>query len=564
MPPNIVQYNSPENQTLHPDEGAASVAREAGAIENRLGLEKGSAIGRGISVLGYPIQEAANRAEEHVNSQLIGHGSATSTQLMLDMNQRWNEIATKADPNDTSVGQGYREKILEPSIEAFLKPYENAPPKAQEWAQRTADRMRNEMTRTVNADEATRAGVAVTQNIGDTHRNLSLMVNNDPSKLKFATDAMEANVKDIVGSHVNLSAGEAAKVNAELPKWKSQLAISAIDGMIRSNPAQAKLDIESGKFNDYLDGVQKQQALRAADEGQRIQDADKRRDTQQAKQDKIDASADLSADYLLKMYDPIKSRVLPVSPKLNMQILQDITAGKLLPKDGIATIRWNEQQYKAQVAEDKAAAAGAAIKDDPKILADLKARVGDAENPLTRTEIQDVLGSEKITSKTAHDLAWRVSQADAEWNAVQRPFQHQFAVVKEAISRTPEALVDPVGAGRRINDMEQDAQLKLRALFNAHDTNGLQDALNPKSSSYVLHDSLVAPARGNARAIVAGQAGEIRAGEKPSGTVQQIRGTSLLQPETRRKGDMPEVGAIQNGYKFKGGNPADKANWEKQ
>ena len=39
--------------------------------------------------------------------------------------------------------------------------------------------------------------------------------------------------------------------------------------------------------------------------------------------------------------------------------------------------------------------------------------------------------------------------------------------------------------------------------------------------------------------------------------------TAAAKPEQPAKAAAPKAGAVQGGYRFKGGNPADKNNWEK-
>src|SRR4029077_5046817 len=99
-----------------------------------------------------------------------------------------NEPVSKSDPNDTSIMQGFKEKILEPGIERFNQAFEGAPARAQQWALTRTNQLREHFSEKMSADMATRAGVAVHQNIGALERNYSATVGNDPSALPSVID----------------------------------------------------------------------------------------------------------------------------------------------------------------------------------------------------------------------------------------------------------------------------------------------------------------------------------------------------------------------------------------
>lgn len=536
--PNIQEYDNPLGKNLQPNESAALTAVHAASERNRLFREEGSVLGRGVSSFGRPLQEMANRAEDAQAMQMISHGSATSSALWASLTQDMNNTMKGADPNDTSVGQGLREKVIDPSLENFLKQYENAPKRAQEWALATTDRMRDHFYKTITADEMTRAGVAAVQNRQDEHRNLSIVVGNDPNALRGAVDQFKLNTEHTINTS-GMSLGTASKMRLDMKDQVASLAKASFEGMVESNPAAAIAAVAKGEFNDYWDKPQQMQALKYAETIGKAKIADERRVKVEADQERRQTSADQADKIMQSMYDVNSGRILPVSPKLNQQIMQD---PQLLPKEKTALIRWNQQQYHAQVREDKAAAAGAAVKDDAAVLADAQKRVGDLDNPLTRNEIGDLLGAEKITTKTAHDLAWRVGQSDAAWNAVQRPFKQHFDQVKNMALNSIQSSVKflpPSEQLERINAVEGDAQRILRSAYARKED--MRPYLDPNSPQYVLGPATTGSLFGDPKASVAKEADATRVA---SG---KIGGAPFSAPKTFKDEAAVKAANLPNG-----------------
>lgn len=479
---NISEVNVPQGDTLRPTDRAADTAREAGQTINRFARETGAAIGNAVGQVGGQIGAAV---DNHIAGQMIGHGSVVSSQLMANLTKQIDDTMSQADPNDVSAGQGQRDNV-EKSIQAFQDQFSDAPEKVQNWALATSDHMRSHFGNSITAHEMSRASDAAELNMRNTVRANANTVSLDPASLDATVAKQKMDFDAYVATHT-LPPGAIGALRKELAKADSALAMTSAKSIIEKNPAAwDKLKVDGG-YDKYLDPEQKLRLDEYARTTATHMRQDQLRDEQEERRQKAQASEDRSADYLKQTYDPLSGRVLRPSAKLNLAIQNDPS---MLQKDKNSLIRWNQTQYEAQRREDKASAEGNAVRDDPKVLDDARARVGAVDNALDRQEISDLLGAEKITSKTAHDLAWRVGQQDAAWQGVQRQFKPQFANIKETILRDPVAKFDET-TGTRINQLEQDAQHKLRDLYNAHDKAGLQAALDPKSTSYVFANTAV-------------------------------------------------------------------------
>jgi len=273
---------------------AATTAREAGRVKDIFAKEGSRALGLGVTRLGSQIGAEIDR---HNTAQWIGHGAATYSSLYGDLTQQWNELASKSNPNDTSIMQGFQEQTLGPALEKFQKAFDGAPDKAQSWALTRTDEMRQHFVQKMSADMGTRAGQAVHLNLSTLERNYSNTVMNDPSSLPHVVESIKGDVGAMIAANPYLSAGDAARIQAELvPKVTKAVGQAAFYGMAKANPEEAKQALVKGDFNDYLDAAEIVRAGKFADEvitQKRVQDEHKRvtedREGQRARAEALDS-----------------------------------------------------------------------------------------------------------------------------------------------------------------------------------------------------------------------------------------------------------------------------------
>ncbi len=159
---------------------------------------------------------------------------------------------------------------------------------------------------------------------------------------------------------------------------------------------------------------------------------------------------------------------------------------QLLPatsKEAILTLI-QRQSAQAAAATDKGT-------DDPQTVMSLKARVGDTDNPLTKTEIIEAANAGLLSTKTAHGMIYNVGQIDAETAAVTRKFEQQFALHKELITKGFAAQADPEGTAKKLVQIHDDAlNTLIAAQKNKEPIGPYLTSGNPK---YVLSPSVMAP-----------------------------------------------------------------------
>lgn len=241
---------------------AVSTAREVGTVQNRLLREEGDTLGRGFSQLGKPLGEAV---DQHMVSQAISHGAAAASALWANKTQEWNQLAANSDPNDHSIADKWREQGLEPDLQKFQQSFENAPPRAQEWAQRQVDNMRQHFFEKTSADMGTRAGEAAVANLKDMERNYSTAAANDTSTLDFARDALARDFKDAIRSSPYMTADAASRLeNEELPKMLHSISMTAAVGLGTRQPDQLISEIAKGKWDGYLTKEEQNRAVEGA------------------------------------------------------------------------------------------------------------------------------------------------------------------------------------------------------------------------------------------------------------------------------------------------------------
>ncbi len=538
--PRIVEYNAQDSDIPKPNDEAIRSARDTATVSNIFAREAGSAIGTGVahlgSAVGHSLDAYVQEAKDHEDRQQIGFGAAQSAALWADLTRGVNETMNKSDPNDTSVGPGLLEKTINPSLDKFTQSFDNARPAVQRWAQSTADTMRQHFTKTIVADEMTRAGVAAVRNVGELERGLSVVANNDPTALTDVIAKFDIDFAAFVGART-LTVAQQAQIEKEVPKIKERLALSAFEGAANANPQAAIASLNRGDYNKYADAVTQAQWKKYAEGVATQKRNDARRDALEAKQDAHDLSVAKMERYIGDMYDPLTGRIKPPQPNANMAIINDPDI-QWAQKN--FAIRWNQTNYRAQLHEDKIAAKGdgTAARDNQVDLKNMIGRIGTDDNPLTKEEIVDALGAEKITRKTAHDLIWRVSQRDGEVKSFQQAYNTQFANVRHAISSSIVYAAAPERAAEAINRIDAMAQ---RVIRNTPAGEARRDLLDPTSPKYLFKPEDIRANTPSARAVVQQGAADIRAGERVTG-VKPIGGAAPIQRQALPTAVNPNTG----------------------
>ena len=517
--PNITEYNAPIDQ-VRPDEQAASVAREAGGMQNKFGREAGESLGGAIARVGGQI---GTMLDDHVASTFISHGAASYASLFSNLTQQWNNTASKADPNDSSIMAGFTEHVLQPSLDKFTAAFDGAPEKAKSWAQESAQRLQQHFTQKMIADSGTRAGIAVQKNVDDMTRDFSNTVVNDPTALSHVVDTVKGSVDALVSSNPFLTPDEQARVRDELtPKMLRSVGQSAFYGMAQQNPDAAKAALAKGDFNDYMDAAEQIKAQHFADQVGRSKIEDQLRANELKKIQFKDAEDKSANEYL--------SGILTGKPPTAAQIASDPSLSPHM-RENLVNFQF---EHTRQLREK--------IENTPhpqqfrSLLGDMFDKAQKDPNNLSVQPIRDAFNKGLLNPKEEAELETRFNSLD---KPMEKNFQGQILKVERSVSqniivgamgKTDASLIPGI-----VTNIERDAHAKLdKVRSEGGDVNPL---LDPKSKDYLFAPPVV------------------------NSYIEAAIGSSA-NPATKAKGSV-EVGTVKDGFKFKGGDAGKPENWEK-
>ncbi len=517
--PNITEYNAPIDQ-VRPDEQAAGVAREAGAMQNKFGREAGESLGGAIARVGGQI---GTMLDDHVASTMISQGAASYASMFSDLTQQWNNTAAHADPNDSSIMAGFTEHVLQPTLDKFTSAFDGAPEKAKNWAQERANSLQQHFTQKMIADSGTRAGIAVQKNVDDMTRDFSNTVANDPTALDHISDAVKGSVDALVSSNPFLTPDEQARVKDELvPKMMKKIGQSAFYGVAKTDPDEAKAALARGDFNQYMDAEEQIKAGHFADEVKRGKVTDQLRQHELDQIQKKDAEEKAANGYI--------SGILTGKPPTAAQIAADPNLSPA-QRENLVNFQFEHTRQLREKTENT---------PHPQVFRSLLNGLFDKAqkdpNNLNVQPIRDAFNRGELNPREEAELETRFNALD---KPMEKNYQGQLKTVERSLGQN--MLIkgmgdaDPSLVPSILNNIDRDAYAKLNKVRNeGGDVNPL---LDPKSKDYLFSkpviDSYVREATGG----LSGMAEKVKSGV--------------------------EAGTIKNGYKFKGGDPADKANWEK-
>lgn len=279
--PNIRTYTSPVEGFRPSDLGsdaAVQAARRIGSYANESAAhvdQEGRDFGQAAAGLGRAAAVAYDVHQQAEAQHEIAFGAAKLSDFTANQTAGWNDLAKKSDPNDTSIRTGFFEKSFNPGLDKLGDAFQTD--RGKEWfAERAAALKEHFQTKTA-ADQASRAGDALVQNINTFKNNTSNTVYSDPSSYPFARDNAEKSIGAMVDNSPSLTPEQAAKAKTEVTQSvQKELAHSAFKGMADVNPTGAVQELNKGTFDKDITGDERGTLQKYAESIQHMQLADKR------------------------------------------------------------------------------------------------------------------------------------------------------------------------------------------------------------------------------------------------------------------------------------------------
>jgi len=423
---NIREYNAPDTTRLTPSDRAAYAAVHGAHV-------LGQAVSEGAQAIrnaGNALQKAYDKYQDNQAQSEIAHGVASLATLTNNLSNQWNETAKTVDPNDRSIFQGFQEKAVQPAMDDFVGAFSTD--KGKQWAQMQTARVTQHFQERMSADMATRAGLAVNQNLNVLGSQTSEMVRKDPTSLDQALGMIDSAVGGIVQASPNLTAAQSSKVQTDLnQQLKEQAVKSAFQGMADSNPqAMAKL-LDSGKYSQYIDGSTDQSLRRYADQQARAKAVEARAADADNRRQQAEASQDRMHQYLASFVD--KSGRISIPPSADVAILRDNTLKphdqeNLLAQTNALRNRLQQESSNATV-------------DNPDVYKGFADRSRKGE-PINRSEIWQAVVDKQLTRDSANLLLGAVNAKASEVKEAARPTDNQ-AILDSYQNRALLSATDP-------------------------------------------------------------------------------------------------------------------------
>jgi hypothetical protein len=226
----------------------------------------GAQIGSGVAVA----KEAVFKYEAH---QEIRNGALAFAQRRLALDREWHDRATDAaqnNPNDTSVGPEFREKVMEPTLDRFVSAFRTQ--EGKQWAEHQADSLRNHMFEKTAGDMATIAGHAAVVTHTQITNTMSTNAMEEPDSVKSILKDYDNYTGALAKSNPNMTATQLAKFQDELSqKGKENIVRSAVFGAIQKNPDTGLKLAQDPDLAPFINGMEVKQFETYARTQQRLQ-----------------------------------------------------------------------------------------------------------------------------------------------------------------------------------------------------------------------------------------------------------------------------------------------------
>lgn len=438
----------------------------------------GNAIAGGIRAVGQPIQDAYERG---VEQKEISTGAAAAAIFMQNLDQDWNELAKNSDPNDASIA-GKFTSDLETKLAEFRLKFETE--KGQKWADDFTNRLRDHFYQKTSADVASRARVAVAQNVTRVGNASANTVYSDPSSLDFVLGNVDATVDALLASSAGLDNVDAAALKETLTtQLKGDVVQAAMMGLANQNPKQFLADLKAGEYTQYMDLLSQEQQAQIETYG-KVQESAQATDSAAAQRalekEQMDNLSAKVVGVLGQGLQPDGSYALPANAmttlfaELSRQPGADTNAGRELITSAMSAVR-------AQLNDQET---GTKVSTIPEVYTDFRNRAFlPADNPraLTMQELLQARADRKISDKDFTVLKDAITDGRSNPEAVadNKYLNAFFEGYKSSVTESTVSLTDGPG-DRRFFQFKQDMYARFAAGKAAkHSTSELLDPASP-------------------------------------------------------------------------------------
>lgn len=493
----------------------------------------GSSISRFGGSTGELGQAIEKRQEAAELSSMSSELAATHAQLAGQL----DDSLQNYDPTDTDARQNFTQNFMDQYDAQVGKVGDNvSTPAGQKYFAKANAEMRSQFLMSAMRGKAQLDGKSAVDNLQSTTDSLSTTLFRDPSQIDGAVQQHS----DLIDS---LPISDVAKDELR-DKGEKQLAKAEFDGISNIDPLHAQKLVKDGYWDDVFNANELDALGKVAKVNVQAQDVEQNR-IEKKQQDLFSAQQEATRDVFLSKLDSGDLSATDVL-KSNLDAF-----GSGSKKEFLGMIKANTETK---------------IKTDPDAFISAFQKIhlpdGDPQKITNPDVLNQMVVNRQLDIPGLQQLRAEVAGAKTPEGAIDSQLKTNFLSIAKQQSMTPDSYQAFLAKFLPTYDAKIKAGGKAEDLLNPASPNYMGKMIVPfyKSPQQVIDDrnaQLVLPAPPSVSATY------VAPGFSPSpAQVAPGQATkSATQPQTGSQ--TPKTGDTVKGYKFLGGNPADKNSWKK-